>query len=124
MFGVGSDNFINKDAHLVLTVIWQAVLLFQTKTIKLEDCEEIFRLLKDGEEVSDLLKLTGTEILIRWINYHLKEAGQERQIKNLGADLADSFALTHVLNQIDSGKCSLDPLAIEDPTQKADSMIT
>lgn len=22
MFGVGSDNFINKDAHLVLTIIW------------------------------------------------------------------------------------------------------
>lgn len=124
MFGVGSSNFINKDAHLVLTVIWQAVLRYQTKSIQLQDCNEIFRLLKEGEEVADLLKLTGPEILIRWINYHLKEAGQDREIKNLGADLADSFALTHVLNQIDSGKCSLDPLAIEDPTEKADSMIT
>jgi len=55
-------------------------------------------LLKDGEEVRDLKKLKPEEILIRWINYHLREAGQDRQIKNLGSDLKDSFALTHVLN--------------------------
>jgi plastin-1 len=55
--------------------------------IDLKDCPEIYRLLKDGEELSDLMKLPAEEILIRWINYHLRAAGQTRQVGNLGKDL-------------------------------------
>ena len=58
--------------------------------IDLRDCPELFRLLEDGEELGDLLKLPPEDILIRWINYHLKEAGQDRRVKNLGKDLQDS----------------------------------
>lgn len=61
--------------------------------------------------------------MIRWINYHLKEAGQERRVKNLGADLKDSFAYTHVLNQIDGSKCPLTPLSSDDLTDRAGKMI-
>ena len=34
------------------------------------------RLAQDGEELADLVKLPPENILVRWINYHLKEAGQ------------------------------------------------
>lgn len=34
---------------------------------------------------------------------------QERRVANLGHDLSDSFALTHVLNRLDKG-CSLDSI--------------
>jgi plastin-1 len=64
--------------------------------------------------------LKAEEILIRWINYHLRAAGHgDKQIGNLGGDLKDSFALTHVLNQIDGGKCSLDPLNSDDLVNRA-----
>ena len=56
-------------------------------------------------------KLKSEEILIRWINYHLMKNGQDRRIANLGKDLTDSFALTHVLNRLDKSQCSLDGLA-------------
>jgi len=72
--------------------------LYLTKAIDIQHCPEIFRLLEEGETIKDLMKLKPEEILIRWINYHLREAGQTRQVKNLGTDLKDSFALTHVLN--------------------------
>jgi plastin-1 len=36
------------------------------------------RLAKDGEELKDMLKLPPEDILIRWINYHLRAAGQTR----------------------------------------------
>jgi plastin-1 len=64
----------------------------------LKDCPEIMRLAKDGEELSDLQKIPPEEILIRWVNFHLKAAGQERQISNLGKDLKDMQALYYVLN--------------------------
>ena len=99
MIGIDWNNFNNlKSPHLVLTFVWQACRLYLTKAIDLSHCPEIFRLLKEGEDIKDLQKLKPEEILIRWINYHLREAGQDRQITNLGKDLKDSFALTHVLN--------------------------
>jgi len=33
------------------------------------------RLAKDGEELSDLMKIPPEDILVRWINFHLKAAG-------------------------------------------------
>lgn len=55
------------------------------------------RLAKDGEELADLNKLPPEQILIRWMNFHLKNAGQN-EITNLGKDIADSKACLHVLN--------------------------
>lgn len=56
------------------------------------------RLAKEGEELKDLNKLKPEELLIRWINFHLEKAGQDRRVQNLGADLKDSKALLYVLN--------------------------
>lgn len=47
----------------------------QTKKIEIKNCPEIYRLLKDGEDIKDLMKLPPEEILIRWINYHMRKAG-------------------------------------------------
>ena len=82
--------------------------------ISLKDTPELILLCEEGEELSDLLKLNSEAILIRWINYRLKGANQELRIKNLGKGLSDSFALFHVLNQLDSEKCPLDGIADED----------
>jgi plastin-1 len=61
--------------------------------------------------------------LIRWLNYHLKKAGQDKVVTNLGKDLADSTVLFHVLNQLDGAKCPLDGIADEDLTVRAEKMI-
>ena len=48
------------------------------------------------------------------------KAGQSRRIKNLGKDLADSFALFHVLNRLDKDKCTLDGIDNDDHGARAD----
>lgn len=99
MIGIDWTNFNKLETpHLVLGFVWQACRMALTRAIDLQHCPEIFRLLKEGEEIKDLKKLKPEEILIRWINYHLNEAGETRRVENLGKDLNDSFALTHVLN--------------------------
>ena len=82
------------------------------------------RLAEEGEDLAALNKLGPEKILIRWINFHLKKAGQDRRVENLGKDLQDSFALFHVLNQLDSSKCPLDGINDEDQEQRAEKMIT
>ena len=51
---------------------------------------ELVALLEDNETVTDLMKLDPETKLIRWVNWHLKNAGQERRIQNLGPDISDS----------------------------------
>jgi plastin-1 len=98
--------------------------MYVTKSIELKDTPEIMRLAEDGEELKDLTKLTPEVILIRWVNFHLKAANQERRIKNLGKDLSDSVALFYVLNQLDGGKCPLDGIDDADMVSRAQKMIT
>jgi plastin-1 len=67
--------------------------------------------------------VTPEELLVRWINFHLKAAGQEPFVKNLGKDLVDSKALFYVLNQLDKEKCPLDHMNEEDLEKRAEQMI-
>ena len=55
---------------------------------------------EEGEEASDLLKLSPEELLKRWFNYHLKNAGHDRRIKNFTSDLKDAVNYTILLNQL------------------------
>jgi hypothetical protein len=97
IIGIDAQSFLDKTPNLMLAVIWQIVRLIAVAAINLKDCNEIFRLLKDGEELADLMKLPPEEILKRWLNYHLAKAGQE-PVNNLGKDLKDSKKLLYVLN--------------------------
>ena len=107
----------------MLGVLWQVVRIISTKKIVLKDVPEIIRLAEGDEEMKDLQKLPPENILIRWINFHLKNAGQDTKITNLGKDLQDSKNLIYVMNQLDSSQCSLDALSEEDDVARAQKML-
>lgn len=104
-------------------VLWQIVRLISTKKLELKNVPEIIRLAENDEQMEDLLKLKPENILIRWINFHLKAAGQDMRVTNLGSDIKDSKALLYVMNQLDSSKCSLEGLSDEDDLSRAEKMI-
>ena len=72
--GVDTQSFLDKTSYLMLGVLWQLVRIMSMKDIDLGDCPQIYRLLQDGEELADLAKLKPEDILIRWMNFHLKAA--------------------------------------------------
>ena len=124
MIGIDSNDFINKVPHMILGCLWQTIRMALTKKISLKDTPEIMKLAEEGEELKDLLKLQPEAILIRWLNYHLKKAGQDKKVTNLGKDLQDSTVLFHVLNQLDAAKCPLDGINDEDLASRAGKMIS
>lgn len=121
LVGIGADSFLDKVPHLILGVCYQTCRLIQTKTVTLKDVPEIMRLAKEGEELADLNKLAVEQILIRWMNFHLKAAGQP-EIANLGKDIANSKACLHVLHQLDNN-CSTAALEEADDVKRAELMI-
>ena len=47
-------------------------------------------LLRDGETLEDLMKLSPEELLLRWANFHLENAGQPK-INNFSSDIKVGF---------------------------------
>jgi plastin-3 len=101
-------NIINIDAHdlskgkphLVLGLLWQIIRIGLFNQITLEHCPGLVQLLGENEEMSDLLRLSPENILIRWVNHQLEKAGSDRRIHNFTSDIKDSEVYTHLLKQI------------------------
>ena len=68
-----------KNYIMVLGLMWQVVKLVVLHNIQLKQHPELIRLLNPGEQLSDLLKLSPEQLLLRWFNYHLKAANYEKK---------------------------------------------
>jgi plastin-1 len=123
---LGASELIEgeKYPHLVLGLIWQLVKIQLLNSINLKNHPELIRLLENGEELSDLLKLPPDQLLLRWFNYHLKNAGSNKRVKNFGGDIKDSEAYTVLLAQIAPGKCDKAALGMSDLSAKAGKVIS
>lgn len=49
-------------------------------------CAALIALLGEGEDLDQLLSMSPEELLLRWVNYHLKAAGW-KPIKNFSEDI-------------------------------------
>jgi hypothetical protein len=97
---IGSHDLIEGTHHLVLGLLWQIIKIGLLSKVNLKLHPELYRLLEDGETLEDLMKLGAEQILLRWINYHLKAAGSNRRVNNFTSDIKDSEAYTILLKQI------------------------
>ena len=126
-------NVINIDAHdllkgkqhLVLGLLWQIIRIGLFNQITLEHCPGLVHLLKDGEEMQELMQLSPEAILIRWVNYHLANAGVNRRLSNFTTDIKDSIIYTHLLQQIqpEGSNLSTEALFETNLTKRAELML-
>jgi len=112
-----------KNPHIVLGLIWQLVKIQLLNSINLKNHPELVRLLEEGEELADLLKLPPDQLLLRWFNYHLKNAGSKRRVANFGGDVKDSEAYTVLLHQIAPGTCDAAGLNQPDVHRRAEMVL-
>jgi len=65
------------------------------------------------------------QILIRWMNYHLANAGSAKRVANFGKDIKDSEAYAIVINQIapPGSGTSTSCLSIKEETKRAEGML-
>ena len=57
---------------LLLGILWQLIKMALYKEINLTTVPGLVRLLQEGEDINDLLKLSPEQILQRWVNYQLE----------------------------------------------------
>lgn len=76
---IGSGDLIEGREHLILGLIWQIIRRGLLGKIDIKLHPELYRLLEDGETLEQFLRLPPEQILLRWFNYHLKNAGWQRR---------------------------------------------
>uniref|UniRef100_A0A671X412 Plastin-3 n=1 Tax=Sparus aurata TaxID=8175 RepID=A0A671X412_SPAAU len=96
---IGASDLKEGKPHLVLGLLWQIIKIGLFADIELSRNEALAALLRDGETLEDLMKLSPEELLLRWANFHLENAGWQK-INNFSTDIKDSRAYFHLLNQI------------------------
>ncbi|ABN67838.2 predicted protein [Scheffersomyces stipitis CBS 6054] len=120
---VHSEDIIDGKEHLILGLIWQIIRRGLLSKVDIKYHPELYRLLEDDETLEQFLRLPPEQILLRWFNYHLKNAGSERRVGNFSKDISDGVAYTVLLNQLQPEHCDLLPLKTPDLLQRAEKVL-
>ncbi|KAI9668406.1 MAG: Fimbrin, actin-bundling protein [Alyxoria varia] len=121
---IGSQDIIEVREHLILGLIWQIIRRGLLGKIDIKLHPELYRLLEDGETLEQFLRLPPEQILLRWFNYHLKNAKWHRTVSNFSTDVKDGENYTVLLNQLSPETCSRGPLQTSDLLQRAEQVLT
>ena len=61
---------------MVLGLVWQLIKMYLFKQITISQVPGLVNLLRDGETLADLMKMSPEEILLRWVNHQLEKVSQ------------------------------------------------
>ncbi|KAF5096957.1 hypothetical protein D0Z03_001519 [Geotrichum reessii] len=120
---VHAEDIIDGKEHLILGLIWQIIRRGLLSKIDIKLHPELYRLLEEDETLEQFLRLPPEQILLRWFNYHLKQAKWHRTVSNFSKDVADGENYTVLLNQLVPEQCSLDPLNTPDLLKRAEKIL-
>lgn len=121
---VHSEDIIDGKEHLILGLIWQIIRRGLLSKVDIKFHPELYRLLEEDETLEQFLRLPPEQILLRWFNYHLKNAGSQRRVTNFSKDISDGENYTVLLNQLQPEHCDLSPLNTSDLLTRAEQVLT
>ncbi|KAB1283316.1 Plastin-1 [Camelus dromedarius] len=104
---IGAQDLKEGKPHLVLGLLWQIIKVGLFADIEISRNEALIALLNEGEDLEELMKLSPEELLLRWVNYHLTNAGW-RTISNFSQDIKEKNDLKRaefMLQQADKLGC-------------------
>lgn len=123
LIGDYSDAFLNSKPTLILGLLWQVIKIIMFGDVNIKNYPQLIRLLKDNETINDILKLSSEEILLRWFNFHLKNANYPEPIKNFGSDVTDAKKYGVLLNELGKEKCPKKDILDESDASKRAAMV-
>ncbi|CAG8232491.1 unnamed protein product [Penicillium nalgiovense] len=120
---IGSGDIIEVREHLILGLIWQIIRRGLLGKIDIKLHPELYRLLDEDETLEQFLRLPPEQILLRWFNYHLRNAKWDRRVTNFSTDVKDGENYTVLLNQLAPDVCSRAPLQTRDLLERAEQVL-
>ncbi|CAH8594432.1 unnamed protein product [Heterobilharzia americana] len=97
---IGAGDIWNGTKHLLLGLLWQIIKIGLLKQINVVAHAELATLLEGEETINDFAKLSPEEILIRWVNYHLKGTESGTRMENFSFDVRNSEVYAYLVEKI------------------------
>ncbi|KAJ0113666.1 hypothetical protein Patl1_01894 [Pistacia atlantica] len=91
--------------------------------LNLKKTPQLVELVDDSQDVEELIGLSPEKVLLKWMNFHLKKAGYEKQVTNFSSDLKDGEAYAHLLTALAPEHSSPDTFDTKDPTVRATKVL-
>ncbi|KAF7826974.1 fimbrin-5-like [Senna tora] len=91
--------------------------------LNLKKTPQLVELVEDSEDVEELMGLPPEKVLLKWMNFHLKKAGYEKQVTNFSSDVKDGEAYAYLLNSLAPEHSGPASLAANDPTERANLVL-
>lgn len=120
---IGTQDLVEGRPHLLLGLISQIIKIQLLADLNLKKTPQLVELVDDSKDVEELMGLPPEKLLLKWMNFHLKKAGYEKQVTNFSSDVKDGEAYAHLLNALapeHSGPAALDK---KDPTERANIVL-
>ncbi|CAJ1971607.1 unnamed protein product [Sphenostylis stenocarpa] len=116
---IGTQDLIEGRPHLVLGLISQVIKIQLLADLNLKKTPQLVELVEDDKDVEELISLAPEKVLLKWMNFHLKKAGYEKQVTNFSSDLKDGEAYAYLLNALAPEVAGPSALTTSDPTERA-----
>ncbi|KAB2075198.1 hypothetical protein ES319_A07G205200v1 [Gossypium barbadense] len=120
---IGTQDLVEARPHLVLGLISQIIKIQLLADLNLKKTPQLVELVDDSQEVEELLSLAPEKVLLKWMNFHLKKAGYQKQVTNFSTDLKDGEAYAHLLNALAPEHSTHSTLDAKDPTERANKVL-
>lgn len=120
---IGTQDLVEARPHLVLGLISQIIKIQLLADLNLKKTPELLELVDDNQEVEELMGLAPEKVLLKWMNFHLKKAGYEKQVTNFSSDVKDGEAYAYLISAIAPEISSPSTLKTKDPTERANMVL-
>ncbi|XP_050383649.1 fimbrin-5-like [Argentina anserina] len=116
---IGTQDLAEGRPHLLLGLISQIIKIQLLADLNLKKTPQLVELVDDSQEVEELLGLPPEKVLLKWMNFHLKKAGYEKQVTNFSSDIKDGAAYAYLINAIAPEVSGPAALSTKDPYERA-----
>ncbi|XP_056171479.1 fimbrin-5-like [Syzygium oleosum] len=120
---IGTQDLVEARPHLVLGLISQIIKIQLLADLNLKKTPQLVELVDDSQDVEELLGLPPEKVLLKWMNFHLKKAGYDKQVTNFSSDVKDGEAYAYLLNALAPEHASRSTLDAKDPKERANMVL-
>ncbi|XP_012472958.1 fimbrin-5 [Gossypium raimondii] len=120
---IGTQDLAEGRPHLILGLISQIIKIQVLADLNLKKTPQLVELVDDSQDVEELLSLAPEKVLLKWMNFHLKKVGYEKQVTNFSTDLKDGEAYAYLLNALAPEHSTPSTLDTSDPTERANMVL-
>ncbi|VVA90804.1 unnamed protein product [Arabis nemorensis] len=120
---IGTQDIAEGRPHLVLGLIFQIIKIQLLAGLNLKKTPQLVELVEENQDVDELMGLAPEKLLLKWMNFHLKKAGYEKQVSNFSSDVKDGEAYAYLLNALSPELSTHETLEIKDPSERAKKVL-